>query len=345
MSDQHPPCLSLSTRRELLQMKVPFRIAGRVFDIIPVLRVELAVAGHVGRGEAAGVYYTNETADSLQAQVERVRGQIEAGLTRESLRALLPAGGARNAVDCALWELEASLQAQPAWKLAGMAVPRPLRTTLTLGADAPEAMARQARGDLRDASALKLKLTGDANDDIARLRAVREARPDAWISVDANQGYSVATIDRLLPELVLNDVALLEQPFARGREEDMRRVDFSVPTGADESCLDLSELDRVAPLFDVVNIKLDKCGGLTEGLLMARRAQALGLKVMVGNMGGSSLAMAPALILGQLCEIVDLDGPFFLKRDVEPGVLYENGRVSDPHHVWGNSMGARASAE
>jgi L-alanine-DL-glutamate epimerase-like enolase superfamily enzyme len=339
MTQTASPRLTLSTRRELLQMKVPFRISGRVFDLIPVLRVELSASGCAGRGEAAGVYYTNETADTLQAQVEHVRGEIEAGISHASLRTLLPSGGARNAVDCALWELESFLHRQPVWRLAGMSPPQPMRTTLTLGADLPQAMAQQARVDLRDAGALKLKLTGDVVDDIARLRAVRDARPDAWISVDANQGYAPDTIDRLLPELVLNDVALLEQPFARGREDDMRGIQFPVPTAADESCLDLSELDRAATLFDAVNIKLDKCGGLAEALLMARRARELGLKVMVGNMGGSSLAIAPALVLGPACEIVDLDGPWFLKKDVHPGVLYSKGSVSAPDGVWGYRPG------
>ena len=146
---------------------------------------------------------------------------------------------------------------------------------------------------------------------------------------------SPVSIEALLPVLVACEVELLEQPFARGREQDMRLVDFPLTTAADESCLHLDELDAMAGLFDVVNIKLDKCGGLTEGLLMARRARQLGLEVMVGNMGGTSLAMAPAFVLGQLCDVVDLDGPTILVRDCEPGVRYEAGTITCPTEVWG----------
>jgi L-alanine-DL-glutamate epimerase-like enolase superfamily enzyme len=334
------PRVSLTTRRASLPMKVPFHFAGNTFSTIPVLHVELAADGHVGRGEGAGVYYTADTPDGMRENVERVRLEIERGLTRQELRRLLPSGGARHAVDSALWELEARRQGCAAWQLAGLPSVRPLRTTLTLGADAPEAMARQARTDMGEAPSLKLKLTGDAALDVARVAAVRAARPDAWMSVDANQAYVVASIGPLLDALVRHDVAMLEQPFARGREEDMRRIQFPLPTAADESCLDLSELEQVADHFDGINIKLDKCGGLTEGLLMCRRARALGLDVMVGNMGGSSLAMGPAFILGQLCDVVDLDGPFFLSQDVVPGMQYVRGHLIDPGGVWGGDPSA-----
>jgi len=210
---------------------------------------------------------------------------------------------------------------------------RPLQTTFTLGAAAPETMAPGARA-YADAGALKLKLTGEASLDVARIRAVRAARPGAWLSVDANQGYALDTIAELLPALVDCRIVLLEQPFARGRERDMCAVDFPVPTAADESCLDLTELERIAGLFDMVNIKLDKCGGLTEGLMIAKRARELGLKAMVGNMGGSSLAMAPAFVLGQLCDVVDLDGPTILAQDCTPAVSYRDGCVACAVEVW-----------
>jgi L-alanine-DL-glutamate epimerase-like enolase superfamily enzyme len=336
-------CVALSARRDSRPMKVPFRFAGWVMEAIPVLLVELGADGCTGRGEAAGVYYTDDTPDRMLATVERMRPEIERGLSREDLRSLLPPGGARNAVDSAMWELEACRQGRPAWRIAGLDAVRPLRTTLTLGADSPQAMGRQAAGDMRDAPSLKLKLTGEVDLDIERVRAVRAARPNAWMSVDANQAYVPERIGPLLDSLAWNDVALLEQPFARGREEDMRRIDFPIPTVADESCLDLSELERVADCFDAVNIKLDKCGGLTEGLLLARSAREMGLKVMVGNMGGSSLAMGPAFILGQLCDVVDLDGPYFLAEDVVPGMQYVGGDLVDHGGVWGDGrIGALA---
>ena len=251
----------------------------------------------------------------------------------------MPASGARNALDCALWELEAQRSGLPVWQLAGLTAPRPLRTTFTLGAADPAVMAAGAQtGFCAQALALKLKLTGDTLVDIERVRAVRQARPEVWLAVDANQGYTPASIEALLPVLVACQVKLLEQPFARGREQDMRLVDFPLQTAADESCLHLAELDAVVGLFDVINIKLDKCGGLTEGLLMARRAAQLGLDVMVGNMGGTSLAMAPAFVLGQLCDVVDLDGPTILTQDCSPAVRYESGCIDIPAGLWGSSQ-------
>ncbi len=326
--------LQLSTHVEQLVLREPFVISGYRFTEMPAMRVLLKDGPSEGRGESAGVYYLNDRPADMPAQLELAREAIENGIGREALRRVLPPGGARNAVDCALWELEARRAGRAVWQLAGLGEPRPLNTTITLGADEPGAMASKA-GGLRDMRSLKLKLTGDTDADIERVRAVRAARPDAWMSVDANQGFTPATIEALLPVLVACDVRLVEQPFARGREADMALVDFPMPTAADESCLNLEELEALPGRFDVLNIKLDKCGGLTEGLLMAHRARVLKLGVMVGNMGGTSLAMAPAMLVGQLCDIVDLDGPTILERDVVPGVSYRDGQVDCPVAVWG----------
>ena len=326
--------IELELRNEELRLAAPFRISGHVFHVVPVTLVTLRDGAQAGRGEAAGVYYLDDRPDGMLATLESHRAQIEAGLTREALRELLPAGGARNALDCALWELEARRAGVPVWKLAGIAAPRPLLTTFTIGADAPAAMAQGALA-FPDARALKLKLTGEVDLDIERVRAVRAARPDAWIGVDANQGYVPGTLERLLPVLVAARVSLLEQPCARGRESDLDGIDRVIPLAADESVQGLDEIDALAGRFDVVNIKLDKCGGLTEGLLMAERARALGMKVMVGNMVGTSLAMAPGFVLGQCCDIVDLDGALFLTHDRSPGVVYADGHVDCPDAVWG----------
>jgi len=247
---------------------------------------------------------------------------------------LLPAGGARNALDLALWDLESACTGTPAWQLAGLGPTRPLLTTFTVGADEPGVMAERAAA-YTHARALKLKLTGDPALDAARVRAVRLRLPQAWIGVDANQGYDAASLPALLPALVDAKVSLLEQPCARGREADLDAVARVLPVAADESILDLAELEALHHRFDVINIKLDKCGGLTEGLLMARRARALGKQVMVGNMAGSSLAMAPAFVLGQLCDVVDLDGPLFLAEDRVPSVRYQDGHVDCPPGIWG----------
>jgi L-alanine-DL-glutamate epimerase-like enolase superfamily enzyme len=296
----------------------------------------LRQGGCVGRGEAAGVYYLDDRPDDILPRLESMRDVIEQGVTRGELRNLLPPGGARNALDCALWELEAARAGVPAWQLAGMERPRPLLTTFTVGAEAPDVMADRARA-YTHARAIKVKLTGEVDLDQDRVRAIRQARPDVWLGVDANQGYVPDTLSRLIPVLVEAGVSLLEQPCRRDHEQELDGVDHVIPIAADESILHLGELESRGRWFDVVNIKLDKCGGLTEGLLMAQRARDLGLRVMVGNMVGTSLAMAPAFLLGQYCDVVDLDGPLFLDRDREPGVVYADGHVDCPAAVWGGA--------
>jgi len=330
--------LSLDLAIESLPLAKPFRISGHVFTDTPVVLVTLSDGTHSGRGEASGVYYLGDDVPTMVAAIEGVRSAVEAGVTREQLQALLPAGGARNALDCALWELEARRSGVPVWELAGLAEPRPLRTTFTLGADDPEVMAAGAR-HYAQARALKLKLTGDLDVDIARVKAVRAARPECWIGVDANQGFAIGDLDALVAALVAADVKLLEQPLARGREADLTGYQCPIPIAADESALTLADVDGLVGRFDVVNIKLDKCGGLTEGLAIAKRARELGLGVMVGNMVGSSLAMAPSFIVGQLCDIVDLDGPIFLADDRKPSIEYVDGNAWCGEAIWGREVG------
>lgn len=313
-------------------LKVPFRITGHVWEHLDIVICTVGRAGHIGRGEASGVYYLGESAEVLKAQIESVRGEIEAGISRAALQELLPAGGARNAVDCALWALESSEQGVPAWRLAGMDRPRPLLTTFTLGANAPELMAERAKtADL--ARALKLKLVGDG-EDAERVRAVRAARPDVWLGVDANQAFDRTAVEDLLPVLVAERVSLLEQPCRIGAEAELRGLASPIPLAADESVQTAADLEAVRDLFDVVNIKLDKCGGLTEGLAMARRARELGFEVMVGNMIGTSLSCAPAFLVGQMCKVVDLDGPWHLAGDIEPAVSYAEGLLDCPAGLW-----------
>ncbi|UNU41343.1 dipeptide epimerase [Sphingopyxis sp. YF1] len=326
--------LTLDFAVERLPLAKPFRISGHVFTESEVVVVTLSDGTHSGRGEAAGVYYLGDDVAAMTAAIARVRDAVAGGITREALQALLPAGGARNAIDCALWELEARRSGIAVHELAGLPAPRPLRTTFTLGADDPDVMAAGAVG-YAQARALKLKLTGDLALDIARVDAVRAARPECWIGVDANQGFAIGELDALVAALVAADVKLLEQPLARGREADLDGYRCPIPIAADESVLTLADVDGLAGRFDVVNIKLDKCGGLTEGLAMAHRARALGLGVMVGNMVSSSLAMAPAFIVGQLCDIVDLDGPIFLAADRTPSIEYRDGDAWCGEAIWG----------
>jgi L-alanine-DL-glutamate epimerase-like enolase superfamily enzyme len=329
------PRLKLKVEIEKWELISPFRITGYVFTHLDCVVATVSDGEHEGRGEAAGVYYFGDTPDKIVPQIEAVRAQIEAGISREALRELLPAGGARNAVDCALWELEARRAGEPAWRLAGLKSPTPLLTTYTLGADTPQAMAAAAVGPIHaPAKALKMKLLGDGLD-AERVTAVRAVRPDAWIGVDANQGFTPDSLTAALPAFLEARVELIEQPYKIGEEHLLEGWKSPIPIAADESVQTLKDVAGLVGRFDVMNIKLDKCGGLTEGLLMAKEAKRLGLKVMVGNMTGTSVAMAPAMLVGQYCDVVDLDGPLFLKQDRVPAIVYDNGLVHAPDGVWG----------
>lgn len=326
--------LTLRAAADTLRLARPFRISGYVFETSDVVTVTLDDGTCRGRGEGAGVYYLGDDVPHMLAEIESARTAIEAMPSREDLRAILPPGGARNAVDAALWELEAIRAGTSVAALAGLGTPRPVRTTFTIGADAPDAMAASARG-YADALAIKMKLTGELDLDIDRVRAVRAARPDVWLGVDGNQGFEAAELERLAAALVDHDVALLEQPLARGREADLEGFDAPLPIAGDESILSLDDVRAAPGRFDVVNIKLDKCGGLTEGMLMVTEARRLGLGVMVGTMVCSSLGTAPGFVLGQVCDLVDLDGPTFLARDVSPSVSYRDGMLFAGPEVWG----------
>jgi L-alanine-DL-glutamate epimerase-like enolase superfamily enzyme len=316
--------------------KQPFHITGYTFTAFEAVVVTLREGDLMGRGEGLGVYYRNDTPASMLAQIEALRPRIEAGLTREQLQHVLPAGGARNALDCALWDLEAKRRGESAWKLAAQQAPRPLVTTFTVGAEAPAVMAERAIA-YTGARAIKLKLTDDDHN-AERVLAVRAARPDVWLMVDANQGFTRESFARLLPILVDARVDVVEQPFPIGKEGWLDGLERPIRIAADESVQDRSDLPNVVGRVDIVNIKLDKCGGLTEALALAKEARELGFELMVGNMSGSSLAMAPAFVVGQLCEVVDLDGPTFLTSDRTPGASYDDGRIWCPENLWGGSV-------
>jgi L-Ala-D/L-Glu epimerase len=326
--------LLLSTAVQTLRLAEPFAIAGYVFETADVLVVTLSDGVHRGRGEAAGVYYLGDDLDHMRRAIEGARTAIEAGPSREELRTILPPGGARNAVDAALWELEAARAGRPVWALAGLDEPKPIRTTFTVSADTPARMAARAVG-YAQARSIKIKLTGDLPLDLARVAAIRAARPDAWLGVDGNQGFVRGDLEALVAGLLEHRVALLEQPLARGREADLDGFASEIPIAGDESLLSLADVAAAPGRFDVVNIKLDKCGGLTEGLLMAAEARRLGLGVMVGTMIGTSLATAPGFVLGQIADLVDLDGPTFLAADRTPSVVYADGDLFAGPEVWG----------
>jgi len=328
----HP--LTLTHFRDAMVFREPFRISGYLFESMPAVIATLSDGALTGRGEAAGVYYLDDDSAHMEAEIERCRTAIEAGIDREALRALLPPGGARNALDCALWELESLRAGVPVWQLAGVGRPKPLVTTFTLPADEPAEILRRLAG-LPAVKAIKLKLEGDLAADAERVRAVRDTLPHVWLGVDANQGYGGDDLDGLVAMLVDQRVALLEQPIRRGDEALLDGWHSPIPVAADESVLDLAEIDLHRHRFQVINIKLDKCGGLTEALMMADHARRLGLKVMVGNMAGATLSAAPAFVLAQLCDIVDLDGPWFLADDPLAAGLYRDGEIMVPAALWG----------
>lgn len=326
--------LSVTSRLERWAFKSPFRITGYEWTGVEFAYVELERDGARGRGECAGIYYKGDPPEHCLAEIKRVSGDLARGASREDLPHLLGPGGARNALDCAFWELEAKLQVRPVWQLAGVRTPQPLLTTYTVGADTPQVMAQRAT-EFSDARAIKLKLTGTAADAHV-VRAVRKARPDVWLAVDANQGFTRASLGELLPALQEARVQLIEQPFPIDRDADMDGLDSPIPVAADESAQTAEDLLNLVDRFNVVNIKLDKCGGLSAGLAMAAQARELGLGVMVGNMCGTSLAMAPAFVLGQLAGVVDLDGPLLLQNDRTPAVAYTDGHIWCPENVWGS---------
>jgi L-alanine-DL-glutamate epimerase-like enolase superfamily enzyme len=310
-----------------------FRIAYRARTHAQAIQVELREGELLGRAEALGVSYHGETIETLLEQLTSVRSEIRNGAARADLPALLPAGGARNALDCALWDLEAKRSGRRAWEIAGLLEVRPLLTAYTIGLDTPHAMALAARA-ASQYSLLKLKLNGDC--DVERVTAVRAARPDAELIADANQAWSEEQLRRLTPQLAQLGVTLIEQPLPVECDAVLSTFDGPIPLCADEACQTSESLHGLVGKYQFVNIKLDKTGGLTEALHLARLARKCGFKLMMGCMGGSSLAMAPGFVVGQLCDIVDLDGPLLAKSDVAAPIRYEGSTMFLPTpSLWG----------
>jgi len=323
--------LSIQTR--VWPLREPFVISRGSQTTCEVIVVHLAAGRYAGRGEAVGVDYHGETIDSMRAQIEGVRLVIERGVDRRELLGVLPAGGARNALDAALWDLEAKRTGTSVWQLAGIARPRRIATCETIGIRSLaeyEARARQlARYDW-----IKIKVSADRPLDA--VAAVRRAAPAAHLVVDANQAWSVETLKELAPALAQLRVDLLEQPIDERDGHRLAQLDLRVPVCADEPANTVDDLPRLVDRYDFVNIKLDKSGGLTAALEFAHAARAAGLRLMVGCMVGGSLAMAPAMVLAQLCEIADLDGPLLQAQDWPDGIEYRDGMMSLPaRSLWG----------
>ena len=286
-----------------------------------------------GRGECVPYARYGETVEDVATAVEACASAIASGANRADLGTFLPAGAARNAIDCALWDFEAKRSGRSAAKLAGLLPLHAVETAFTISLASPEVMAAEAR-EASGYLLLKLKLGGDGDE--ARLVAVRDAVPHARLIADANEAWQPHEVESLFAVAAAVGVELVEQPLPAGNDEILAHVERLVPVCADESVHDRASLDLLVGRFDAVNIKLDKTGGLTEALVVAARARALGLKVMVGSMVATSLAMAPALLLAQDADFVDLDGPLLLARDRVPGLAYDGGIIAPPtSQLWG----------
>lgn len=328
-----PSTLQVAVHVEEWAPRIPLRITGHVWETFRMVVVEVTDGRHQGRGESAGVYYLNESADSICRQVEGVAGEIERGIDREDLLRLMPPGGARNAVDCALWDLQAKQSSKSIWQMTGIES-KPVTTTFTIGIEeSPEAMAARAM-EARNYPILKVKL--DQREPVERIMAIRAARPDARLTVDANQAWILEQLTDIAPRLAKLDVKLIEQPLPRGKDDSLEGYRSPIPLCADESCQHRAELDQAAQRYQIINIKLDKAGGLTEALLLANAVRKRGLELLVSNMWGTSLSMAPAFVLAQLCKYVEVDGQLLLKRDRIFGLRCIGGQIAalDPK-LWG----------
>ncbi len=311
----------------------PFAISRGSRTEAHVVVAEIRDGDHRGRGECVPYPRYGETVGGVADLIRSLENDIAGGISRAELATVLPAGAARNALDCALWDLEAKQVGKRVWEMVGLRPPKPAVTAETIALGAVDDMRQQAER-LHDSQLLKVKL--DAADVTARLQAVRQGAPDARLIIDPNEAWDVALLAEILPELARLGVELVEQPVPAGDDEGLADIDPPIPLCADEACHTRSDLDRLRGRYQTVNIKLDKAGGLSTALDLARAADAAGFGIMVGCMVGTSLAMAPATLLSSFAEFVDLDGPLFLKEDRVPGLVYAGGRVHPPEpELWG----------
>lgn len=321
--------MRITVTEDTFQLKQAFVISRGARTEARVLTVCVEQDGARGFGECVPYARYDETMESVAAQIR----SLKAPFNRQELQALLPAGAARNAVDCALWDLEAKQAGKRVWDLAGLPKPGPEITAFTLSLGTPESMRAEAAKNARR-PLLKIKLGGEG--DLQRLRAVRAGAPDAAMIVDANEGWTPETYAELAPQMLALGVKMVEQPLPAGQDEALLGMARPLPVCADESCHDRASLPALKGKYDMVNIKLDKTGGLTEALLLKQEAIAQGYQIMVGCMLGSSLAMAPAVLLAQGAAFTDLDGPLLLSEDREHALKFDDLGVHPPDAtLWG----------
>ncbi len=325
------PALSIS--QESWPIAGTFTISRGSKTAAEVVVVTLEEGGHRGRGECVPYPRYNETVEGVVASLEAARAGIEAGFSHADVPGLVKPRAAQNALDCALWDLEAKHAGKHVWQLALLQQPRPMTTAYTLSLDTPEAMAKAA-AEASHRPLLKLKLGREG--DIERLRLIRAAAPTSRLIIDANEGWTPGELPLLLKTCAAVGVELVEQPLPVADDEALLRITHDVPICADESAHDRQNLHKLIGKYDAINIKLDKTGGLTEALALAHAAKEMNFKIMIGCMLATSLAMAPAMLVAQLAQVIDLDGPLLLARDRNPGISFDGSLMYPPDpELWG----------
>lgn len=330
--------LSIEAKEEIWPLKQPFRISRGSRTQARVVVVTISDGKHIGRGESIPLARYNQSTASVLAQIESITG--EKNLNRQGLQDLLPAGAARNALDCALWDLDAKTSGKRAWQLADIPIVPEVETSFTISLDTPEKMSAAASATAFAQGfgmprILKLKLGGD-DLDLSRIQAVCETAPSARLLVDANESWSPPHYREIVPALNELRVELIEQPFPADADEVLETLDHPIPVCADESCHTTADLPRLTNRYEVINVKLDKTGGLSEALRLCSRAGESGLKQLIGCMVCTSLAIAPARLLASTVQWVDLDGPLLIAHDRPDGVAYQSGKIGMPsRELWG----------
>jgi L-alanine-DL-glutamate epimerase-like enolase superfamily enzyme len=324
--------LSIEAKEEIWPLKQPFRISRGSRTEARVVVVMMNDGEHTGRGEGVPLARYNQSTASVLAQVESMRDKKH--LDRQTLQDLLPAGAARNALDCAFWDLEAKASCKRIWELANIQIVPEVETSFTISLDTPEKMSAAAKANAK-LPILKLKLGGD-DADLVRVQAVRDATPAARLLIDANESWSPEHYREIVPALRESGVELIEQPFPADVDELLETLDHPIPVCADESCHTTVDLPRLTNRYEAINVKLDKTGGLTEALRLCERARESGFKLLIGCMVCTSLGIAPARLLASFADWLDLDGPLLLARDRKRGLSYQEGKIEIPsRELWG----------
>jgi L-Ala-D/L-Glu epimerase len=327
----HPQRLTVTRRAWPLAR--PLTTAHGVETTVDVVVAELSDVESRGRGEGVPLRRYGESIDSVVAALDAMKGAVFSGLNRDSLQQALPPGAARNALDCAFWDIDAKRAYRGVAELAGLGAASPVMTAFTIALDTPEKMAELAAAN-RTRSLLKLQLGGDG--DVERVRAVRHAAPASRLIIDANESWNESQLREFMPALMDFRVELIEQPLPADADDTLARSEHPIPLCADESCRTTADLDRLIGKYDVINIKLDKAGGLTQALALAAEAKRRDFRIMVGGVIGTSLGIAPALLVARQAEIVDLDGPLHLASDRVPGLRYDGSTIHSPdQNFWG----------